>query len=190
MEAETEKMDLTVYKENNTVYVTAKQQDEELELSEKINRFFTNNNPRANLSIHVPVDCKVRAKTITGKLSISDLEGPITTRVVTGKTKLENLGGAINAKTVTGTLIYNGSLSNDEHRFETTTGKMHFALSHSPDVKLDAQTTTGQIRCDFPVDNKVERRNITGARLKGTLGSGKGNIKARVVTGSMHLEKI
>jgi DUF4097 and DUF4098 domain-containing protein YvlB len=138
----------------------------------------------------VPADCEVRAKTITGQLSVSGLNAPITTRVITGKTRLENLAGPIYAKSVTGNVQYRGLLANDSHRFETTTGNVLLALSNVPDAYVDARITTGHIHCDFPLQKQIERRHITGARLRDTFGSGAGKIKARVVTGSLHLEQV
>jgi HSP20 family molecular chaperone IbpA len=189
VDAESQHMDVTVRRENNTVYVRAERQEAWNELSRKAKRLLQNSEPpRANLSIRVPEECEVRAKTITGKLSVSDVDAPINTHVITGSTTLDELGGPIFAKTVTGSVRYHGPLADAKHRFEATSGKICLSLTQEPNARLNARTTTGSIRCDFPIGDEIERRHITGARLNGILGSGKGDIRAKVVTGSLHLE--
>lgn len=187
IDAETRHMDLTVTREGDIIHVRAEKDEA---WSEKLTSFFFNNHPRADLTIHVPTNCEVQAKTITGTLSVSGVDAPVTTRVTTGKTHLENLGGPIYAKTVTGSMAYRGLLVNDNHRFEATTGNIHLRLTREPDARLDMSAVTGDVRCDFPITQKVQARNLTGKKVSGVLGSGTGSIKAKVVTGSLRLESL
>jgi DUF4097 and DUF4098 domain-containing protein YvlB len=110
---------------------------------------------------------------------------PITTHVITGKTKLTDLGGPIYAKSVTGFLSYNGYLSEENHRFETTTGDLQLRLTKEPNAHMDMKTVTGRVHCGFPLTNERQQSHVVGRKITGTLGAGTGHIKARVVTGNL-----
>jgi len=189
-------MEISVVHEGNKVIIRVKKDKSWRNWDQKLTRWLKNDHPKAELTIQVPEDCEINATTVTGKLSINDLNAPVTTRVVTGTTQLANLGGPINAKTVTGQLSYNGFLTNEHHCFKATTGNVTLNLSKEPNAHLDAKTVTGRIRCDYPLAKMSENGSrtsvgtsrFTGSRLTGILGSGEGHIKARVVTGNLRLK--
>jgi hypothetical protein len=182
--AETRYINVTVRREENVVYVHA----EVDEAARGMKQFF-NKGPKANLLIHVPADCEINAKTITGTMAIRDISAPITTHMTTGKTQLANLGGPIYAKAITGMMTYEGLLIDDNHRFETVTGNLQLQLTKEPNAQVDMETTTGRMRCDFPLSGQKEQRHLTGGKLRGTLGAGTGHLKARVVTGNLHVRQ-
>lgn len=182
--AETQHVILTVHQEDNTVYVRAEVEDGWMGTH---GRFLRGDHPKAKLLIYVPTDCEINAKTITGSLTIRDIAAAITTHVTTGKMHLANLGGPIYAKTVTGLVTYEGLLVDDNHRFETVTGDLRLRLTKEPNAKLDIGTTMGRVHCDFPLTEQKRQRHITGGKMKGVLGAGTGHLKARVVTGNLHV---
>lgn len=175
---------VTVHQEDGTVYVRAEVEDGWMG---SIGRLLRGDHPKAKLLIHVPADCEIKAKTVTGTLDIRDITAPVTTHVTTGKTQLTNLGGPIYAKAVTGQMIYDGLLVDDNHRFETVTGELRLRLTKEPNAKVDIGTTTGNVQCDFPLTNQKQERHLIGGKLKGTLGAGTGQLKARVVTGNLQV---
>lgn len=189
IDAKTQHMEILVYREQDTVYVRVEREEAWQELAKNLNRLTENDVPRSIVNIRVPLDCEVRAKTISGKLSVSGIKAPINTHVITGNTRLDDLGGPISAKTMTGSLHYHGPLTNERHRFKATTGEVYLNLTETPNARLDAQTTTGGIRCNLPMKEKIERWHVTGASLQAVLGSGKGDIRARVITGSVTLSR-
>ena len=184
VDAETRHVVVTVEQENGTVFVRADVEDGWLG---SIGRFLRGDHPKAKLTIHVPADCEVKAKTVTGKLAVQDIMAAVTTHVTTGQTLLTNLGGPIYAKAITGQMIYDGLLVDDNHRFETITGELRLRLTKEPNAKVDIKTTTGRVHCDFALDDQKEERHFVGGKLKGTLGAGTGQLKARVVTGNLHV---
>lgn len=186
VEAETQHVIVTVYQEENGVFVRAEVEDGWMG---SIGRLFRGDHPKAKLLIHVPADCEIKAKTVTGTLTIRDITAAVTTHVTTGKTQLTNLGGPIYAKAVTGQMIYDGLLIDDNHRFETVTGDLQLRLTKEPNAKVDIGTTTGRVHCDFPLTDSKQERHLVGGKLKGTLGAGTGHLKARVVTGSLHVSQ-
>jgi len=189
VEAEVRDMVVDVHRQDNTVSVRVDVDEAARFPWLRLGKWW-DNGPKATLTIHIPADCEIRANTVTGRLAVQDVQAPVTTRVVTGNTKLTNIAGPIYAKTTTGKLQYTGLLMDDKHRFETTTGSLLLRLPQAPNARLDASTTTGSLHCDFPLDQLKHENHMVGAKLRGTLGSGAGRIKARVVTGKLLVEQI
>ncbi|MCL4266753.1 MAG: DUF4097 family beta strand repeat protein [Anaerolineae bacterium] len=186
--AQVENADVIVTRSENTVHVQSEHGREAPNgswLERLLNGSF---HSKVILTIHVPADCEIQANVITGKLSISGINASVTGRVITGDLSLSDIGGPVYAKSVTGKLRYDGVLVNASHRFETTTGHICLRLPKEPNALLDASAMTGHVQCDFPLGESQHKKHLTGGRLRGTLGSGEGNIKAKVVTGSFQLK--
>lgn len=186
--AQVENADVIVTRSNNTVHVKSehgRKANNGSWLERLLNGSF---NSKVILTIHIPAECEIQANVVTGKLRISDINASVTARVITGDLSLSDIGGPVYAKTVTGKLQYNGILVNASHRFETTTGHICLRLPKEPNAQLDASTMTGHVQCDFPLSQPQHKKHLTGGRLRGGLGSGEGNIKAKVVTGSFQLK--
>ncbi len=187
IEASYRHMDVWVERQGNTVIVRAKQEDDFLQ---RLTRLFSNDHAKADVVINLPTHCEVQAKTVTGTLDVEGIFAPVSARVITGQLKLNNLAGPVYAKTVTGQLLYTGPLSEDNHRFETVTGEIVLALPVDTSAELSAQTTTGSVRCQLPLSNRQEERHFVGGKLRGTLGSGAGRIKAKITTGSLTIRSL
>ncbi len=175
-------MDVWTERQGDTVIVRAESEETFLE---KLGRFFHNDQPKADLTIHLPAHCQVHAKTVTGTLSVQGVQAPVTGRVVTGKLSLKEIDGPIYAKTVTGQLSYTGELAEANHRFETVTGEIVLSLPETTNATLTAQTVTGSLKCQLPLTSVQEERHFVGGKLKGVLGTGAGHIKAKISTGSL-----
>jgi hypothetical protein len=187
IEADLRDMTINVTRQEDTVSVRIER--EERDVLEKIGRLFSGQHPKAIVTIRVPHTCAVRAKTITGKMQLSGVNAPVAATVVTGQNELADISGPLDARTTTGELRYTGLLSGDHHRFEAITGSIRLALDGEPNGRLDARATTGNVRCDFPLSNARMTSVIPGKHLRGVLGDGEGAINARVVTGSLHIQK-
>ncbi|MCB8979051.1 MAG: DUF4097 family beta strand repeat protein [Ardenticatenaceae bacterium] len=180
-------MDVWVERQGNTVVVRAEQEEDFLQ---RLVRLFNNDHPKADLVIDLPAHCEVMAKTVTGTLEVEGMLAPVAARVITGQMKLHNLSGSVYAKTVTGQLTYTGPLSDDNHRFETVTGEIVLSLPADTNAELSAQTITGSLNCKLPLTNRQEDRHFVGGKLRGTLGSGAGRIKAKITTGSLTVRSL
>ncbi len=186
--AQVENADIIVTRSENTVHIKSahgRKSPNGSWLERLLNGSF---NTKVILTIHVPADCEIQANVVTGKLSISGINASVTARVITGDLSLSDIGGPVYAKTVTGKLRYDGILINASHRFETTTGQISLHLPKEPNAMLDASAMTGHVHCDFPLSQSQHKKHLTGGKLRGTLGSGDGSIKAKVVTGSFQLK--
>jgi DUF4097 and DUF4098 domain-containing protein YvlB len=142
-------------------------------------------NARSELTITVPPECRLYLKTATGSMLVEDVLAPVTVKTATGSVQLRNLGGAIEATVVTGKLAYVGALSADSHLFKVVTGSIYLGLTHQPDATLSAHTTTGSIRCQYPLQNQKRERQFISESLRGQLGQGTGSLKMTAVTGSI-----
>ncbi len=189
VDVEFEEMEIDVYRQGNTFFVKAESKTNKEDVTSWVQKLFLWNNAKAHFKINVPEDCEVNVNTTTGKTTITAINAPVTVRTTTGATELANIGGAIYAKTTTGRLTYDGILTDDDHRFETTTGSIELNLQKEPNAMIDASTTTGRLNVDFPLHKKSENRHLTGGRIKGMLGSGNGRIKAKMTTGSLSISK-
>ena len=187
IEATYRRMNVWVERQGNTVVVRAEQEEDFLQ---RLTRLFSNDHAKADVVINLPTHCEVQAKTVTGTLDVEGIFAPVSARVITGQLKLNNLAGPVYAKTVTGQLLYTGPLSEDNHRFETVTGEIVLALPVDTSAELSAQTTTGSVRCQLPLSNRQEERHFVGGKLRGTLGSGAGRIKAKITTGSLTIRSL
>lgn len=186
VDAEVENMVVRVTHEQDVVHVYAEQEET---WEYRIKRLLSGQRTRAIITIFVPHNCTVQAKTITGRLRVQGIQAPVTARAITGQVSLADLGGAIYARVVTGSLSYQGGLSNEAHSFKATAGQVTLRL-REPDAQLDARTTTGHIMCDLPLAQRIQQRQVVGSKLSGVLGAGAGRIKAETVTGNLHLSSI
>lgn len=183
IQAEFKRAEVTVTREGDAVVVRA-------EVERGLGNWLPGWNPKVHLTISVPSDCRVDARVVTGHLSIEDVMGPVRSNVTTGRTILSNLGQTVHARTITGSIEYDGILVDEQHRFSTTTGHLRLRLHKIPNAWLDAKTVTGHISIpsDFQLEKAKQSRTLVGRKVKGMLGSGAGQIRARVVTGHIHLE--
>lgn len=181
--AEFKGAEVTMTREGDAVVVRA-------EVERGLGKWLPGRSPKVHLTIDVPATCRVDARVVTGRLDIQDVLGPVRSNVTTGKTTLANLGQAVDARTTTGSIEYDGVLVDEEHRFYTTTGHLHLRLHKVPNAWLDAKTVTGHISNDFPLEKAKQSRTVVGRKVRGMLGDGSGQIRARVVTGHIQLEHV
>lgn len=182
VEATYRHMNIWVERHEDTVMVRAEQEEDFLL---KLTRLFRDNHPKAELIIDVPAHCPIQTKVITGSLDIEGTAAPVSARVITGKLRLKEIAGTIYAKTTTGKLSYTGKLTEENHRFQTITGEILLTLPEATNAQLSAQTGTGHLKCHLPLTGQREERHLVGGKLRGVLGSGAGQIKAKIGTGSL-----
>lgn len=182
VEARLRDVDLTVWQENDCVYVQAQNSDSGFAQDDA--------NPKAEIVVTVPADCPLYAQVITGTLTVRDMAGPARTHVITGQSKLENLDGPIHATTVTGAIQYNGRLAGGAHHFAATTGAVNLALTELPDARVYAWATTGNVQCSLPLNATRRGGYLSGDHVYGVAGSGEGRVIAEVVTGSVKLQTV
>lgn len=183
--AEVDSDDITVTQQANILRVRSHANDMETNWVERLFNGRWQN--RTRLTIHIPAHCEIQARTNTGQLHINGIAAPVSARMNTGELTLTDIGGPIYAKVLTGKLSYQGSLSDDHHRFEAITGNIEFRLHKEPNTQISASVVTGKVKCRLPLQNRKENNHLTGSSVRGLLGNGNGHLKAKVITGSIQL---
>lgn len=187
VEANFRHMDVWVERQGDTIQVRAETEDDFLQ---KITRFFNGDYPKAELIIELPAHCPIQAKLITGSMSIEGSIASVSARVITGKLSLKNIEGPIYAKTATGQMTYKGHLTDENHRFETATGEIVLTIPETVNAHISAKTGLGNVSCSLPLAEKRENRHLVGGTLRGILGSGEGQIKAKIGTGNLEIRPL
>lgn len=188
VEAELEHATVTVQAKGDVVYVVAKPDETAKKSSFLAGLLGDKQQSRIQLTIYVPSDCEVQAKTVTGSQRIQGIAAPVTSRITTGRAVFADLSGPIYAKLVTGNVDYEGRLPQASHRLEITTGNIRLRLDEEPATRLDVRVGTGRAHCQFALNDKLEVRQGIGSRLRGVLGDGQGQLTAKIMTGNFQLQ--
>lgn len=133
----------------------------------------------------------VRAESVSGSLEAQSVTGALRITSVTGAvTVIEGAGGSVKAETVSGDMVIDldpGELDGPpaDIRLTSVSGQVAIRLPHPADARVEASTTSGS------VSNAFEDLRVTGQwgtkSVTGTLGSGRGTLKATTVSGSIAL---
>ncbi|MFD0152321.1 DUF4097 family beta strand repeat-containing protein [Streptomyces sp. NPDC055721] len=133
----------------------------------------------------------VRAESVSGSLEAQSVTGALRITSVTGPvTVIEGAGGSVKAETVSGDMVIDldpGELDGPpaDIRLTSVSGQVAIRLPHPADARVEASTTSGS------VSNAFEDLRVTGQwgtkSVTGTLGSGRGTLKATTVSGSIAL---
>lgn len=138
---------------------------------------------RAGRITVVDVKGEISAESSAGKLRIQDCEGTIRARTKAGSIDLENVNGTVFARSSAGAISYLGELSKGENWFRTSVGSIDLVLRGKPDLRIEASTMLGRIKCRPDLaDARFERR-----RLRGTIGAGTGRLYAETKTGRVSI---
>ncbi|MEU7071468.1 DUF4097 family beta strand repeat-containing protein [Streptomyces narbonensis] len=133
----------------------------------------------------------VRAETVSGSLEAQSVTGALRVTSVTGAvTVIEGAGGSVKAETVSGDMVIDldpAELDGPpaDIRLTSVSGQVAIRLPHPADAQVEASTTSGS------VSNAFEDLRVSGQwgtkSITGTLGSGRGTLKATTVSGSIAL---
>lgn len=135
-------------------------------------------------------DCsgdQIEAQTVSGALRARGLRHSLSFSTVSGDlTLLDGSSHRIAARGVSGDVTLD--LARDkggDFRIDSVSGAVTVRLPDSPDLVVDAKTTSGHLDAAF--DELRSERSPGRARLTGTLGSGTGRLSARTVSGDVAL---
>ncbi|WP_406062088.1 DUF4097 family beta strand repeat-containing protein [Streptomyces sp. NBC_01077] len=133
----------------------------------------------------------VRAESVSGNLEAQSVTGALRINSVTGDvTVIEGAGASVRAETVSGDMVIDldpAELDGPpaDIRLSSLSGEVAIRLPHPADARVEANTTTGS------VSNAFEDLRVAGQwgtkSVTGTLGSGRGTLKATTVSGSIAL---
>ncbi|MFE0649662.1 DUF4097 domain-containing protein [Streptomyces sp. NPDC059534] len=133
----------------------------------------------------------VRAESVSGSLEAQSVTGALRANSVTGDvTVIEGAGASVKADTVSGDMVIDldpAELDGPpaDIRLSSVSGEVAIRLPHPADARVEATTTSGSVSNafeDLRVGGQWGAKSITG-----TLGAGRGTLKATTVSGSIAL---
>jgi DUF4097 and DUF4098 domain-containing protein YvlB len=118
----------------------------------------------------------------TGSIACRRVSGSFSIRSDAGSVELIAANGIFDVETDSGAINLEGELASaEQHRFESNRGSIDLLILGSPDLRVDASTQTGSVRCSLDMTAKVS----TKRECRGVLGEGTGQLLVRTTTGSI-----
>jgi hypothetical protein len=201
-----------------TIFTRAATKEEAKELSEKIKirlerfgnkltakidkPFFCSNQVNFNLDAKVPRQTNldllthngsVAITSISGRVNVTTHNGQVTIDKLSGTAKVETHNGSITCKEISGDtqlITHNGNVkmycseeaqSGCEISIVTHNGGIEFAAPPDFSTILDAWADYGSINNDLPISERW-------SQLKGTIGTGQGNLHLETHNGSIQIK--
>ncbi|MCL6220335.1 DUF4097 family beta strand repeat-containing protein [Zunongwangia pacifica] len=120
-----------------------------------------------NYVVHVPRNCNLKIKSITGNVFSDNFSGKLVTDLVSGNVELKKYEGELSLKTVSGSL-------------DVTMDK----------AEVDAKTLTGTIYSDLEIDrfNNNFKKSVS-SRVQGIVSNGKQRTKLETISGNIYMRK-
>lgn len=141
-----------------------------------------------SFELSVPQRSQLTLRTVNGGISIRDLRGTVQFKATNGGVRLENVGGELRGETSNGGLSID--LSGDRWDgsgldVETHNGGVTLTLPADYSAELEAGTTNGRLRVDFPitVQGHISRHITT------MLGAGGPKIRAMTYNGGVNIRR-
>jgi DUF4097 and DUF4098 domain-containing protein YvlB len=148
----------------------------------------TNNNPASvRYELHVPRAARLdKIDLVNGSLDVQQISGEVNASLVNGSLHARDLAGRSELSTVNGALQADfNSLNNvRDISLKSVNGSIALALPPSPNADIEANTVSGSIRTDFPLE---VRGHFVGKSVNGKLGSGGTRIEMSNVNGSIRI---
>lgn len=148
----------------------------------------TNNNPASvHYEVHVPRGARLdKINLVNGSLDLQQVSGEVQADLVNGSLHAKDLAGRSELSTVNGSLQASfNSLNNvNDVSLKSVNGSITLGLPSSPNADIEANTVSGGIHTDFPLE--VTGRFV-GKSVNGKLGSGGTHIQMSNVNGSIKI---
>jgi hypothetical protein len=121
-------------------------------------------------------------ETQTGSVVCRRAQGSFQIRTSIGAVDLSDVSGTWDVSTETGSIVFEGELAAGQpQRFISSGGDIKLHLLGSPDLRVDASSQTGTVRCLVDMTTSVSASNL----CRGVLGAGAGELEVRTSTGAI-----
>ena len=121
-------------------------------------------------------------ETQTGSVVCRRAQGTFQIRTTIGGVDLSDVSGTWDLVTETGSVLFEGELAaGQSHRFVSSGGDIDLHLLGSPDLRVDASSQTGPVRCLVDMKTSVTTRTL----CTGSVGAGTGELRVRTSTGAI-----
>jgi len=156
-------------------------------VSSESSNWWHGHHAKINFDVQVPRGVRLNALTTNGRVHCLNLDSVVQAATTNGDVEVSTSEWA-SAKTTNGGLrVSMGNAKwSGELELLTTNGSVDVTLPASAEFKVDANTTNGGIRTDFPIT--IEGR-FGPKSLSGTVGGGGRDLKVATTNGGIELKK-
>ena len=106
-------------------------------------------------------------------------------KIVSGHVKLQKFKGELKGTSTSGKINVSYTEFDNDINLSSTSGDVKISLPKTSEFYLDARTTSGHIRCDFPITISENKKNNV---LCGTVKSGTNKINIHVTSGDINID--
>ena len=154
--------------------------------SESVNRW-RGHRAKINFDVQVPHGVRFHALTTNGGVHCVNLESVVEAATTNGNVEVSTSEWASARTTNGGVRVAMGNAKwSGELELVTTNGSVDVTLPASAEFNVDAATTNGGIRSDFPI---TVQGTFGPKTLSGTVGSGGRELKVATTNGGIELKK-
>jgi hypothetical protein len=146
---------------------------------------------RVRFIVRVPAGVKLVANSISGDVETQRLRGPVVARSVSGNVRVAS-AGPVEAASVSGDVYAAlGRMPSHDLQFRSVSGNVTLEVSPSVDADFRAQTLSGSIDSDFPLQRDRDRGGWVhvGEQAHATLGRGGPSLSVTTVSGNVVLRR-
>jgi hypothetical protein len=150
------------------------------------------NDTHVDYVVHVPRQVQgANINNVNGQIQIEGIMGDITAGTVNGEVQITNASGNLKLSTVNGAVKADLKTLGEGETVDLSTvnGGISLTLPENVDATFSASTVNGGISSEFP--ELVSKRGFPGlsSSLNGSVGQGRGNVKASTVNGAVSILK-
>lgn len=140
-----------------------------------------------DFEIRIPEGVNFRVSTVSGDVTIEELDGEVIGNSVSGDVFVSTSGVA-QATTVSGSIeVHIGRADwSGELSFRTVSGDVRLYVPEDLDAEVSFQSVTGDMESDFPITLR-RRSGFTAGSLHGTIGEGGRDLEITTVSGDLLL---
>jgi DUF4097 and DUF4098 domain-containing protein YvlB len=121
-------------------------------------------------------------ETQTGPVVCRRTQGHFQVRTSIGSVNLSKVSGTWDVATDTGSILFEGELAAGQpHRFISSGGDIDLHLLGEPDLRVDASSQTGTVRCLVELMTPLSTRTM----CRGVLGAGAGELQVQTSTAAI-----
>lgn len=142
-----------------------------------------------DFEVRVPAGVDFFGRTVSGDVEAEGLRSDVDASTVSGSIFVSTTGVA-RGSTVSGEVdVEMGSLDWDRLEFKTVSGDITVRVPDGLDVDVDFESLSGDFSTDFEMDVRRRRDRFVGSEVEGTIGSGRGHLRFRTVSGDVRLRR-
>ncbi|MGH9856888.1 MAG: DUF4097 family beta strand repeat-containing protein [Acidobacteriota bacterium] len=162
---------------------------ERLSIETKYPRRNRNTNVSVAYELMVPKHAKLDPITnVNGGIEVTGVQGEIRINTVNGSAEMNGTTSSVEAETVNGNITakWNEFPSDGAVKMHTVNGSLELELPSNASADVQASSTNGSIRTDFPIT--VQGRFLS-RKLEGKIGGGGSSIDLSTVNGAIDIVK-